>query len=162
MTDTDKDIESAILDSSTGLYNSSYFLRRLKQVISCSRRHKFPVSAVIVNFNIESDGNLEQRFVLSVLGKSINNSIRWDSDIAARIGENKIGIILVHCKKEDAERVIKRILAALKTSQGEGGKMVTVSLKIGYSSLDLSHDALSLLKEAEDNANITEKIDCFT
>ncbi|MBI3600707.1 MAG: GGDEF domain-containing protein [Nitrospinae bacterium] len=162
---TDKDIESAILDSSTGLYNSPYFMRRLRMMISCSRRHKFPLGIILINFNVygESGRSLsheEQNFVLNTIGRVIGGSVRWDSDLACSIEENKIGIILPYCKKEEAGIVINRVLNNLKQDDLliKDGSRLFLSLKIGSSSLDLSHDALSFLKEAEDNANIIETI----
>ncbi len=179
MVDINNDIESAITDPSTTLYNSPYFMRRLKMMISCSRRHKFPLDVIVINFKAygEQDGESErglslneQKFVLNTIGNIIAGSIRWDSDLAGRIDENNIGIMLSYCKKEDAKIVINRILDALKAAPlfpasgtgeaggaEEGGKL-RLSLKIGSSSLDLSHDALSILKEAYDNADIIETI----
>jgi diguanylate cyclase (GGDEF)-like protein len=163
MGDIDKDIESAVTDPSTGLYNFQYFLLQMKRLISCSRRHKFPIIAIVISFNIDgksSMGNGEKKSVLKSIGDIVNNSIRWDSDIAARMEENKIGILLVHCKNDEAPLVVKRLIDNLRQSdlflKEERG--VSLSLKIGYSSLDLSHDALSLLKDAEESAQITEII----
>jgi diguanylate cyclase (GGDEF)-like protein len=163
MGDTDKDIESALLDPSTGLYNFQYFLMQVKRFISCSRRHKFPITAIVMSFNINGKSGLTsegQMSVLKTIGDVVNNSIRWDSDIAARIEENKIGIALVHCKNDEAPLVIKRLIDNLRQSDLflKEERSVSLSLKIGYSSLDLSHDALSLLKEAEESAQITEII----
>ena len=162
----DKDIESTIRDPSTGLYNFPYFLRQLRMVISCSRRHKFPLSAVMIGFKIYRELSHDptpedEQFALSKIGTLINKSIRWDSDLAGRVEKNKIGIALVHCKKEEIDIVINRVLNALKEDNlflMEDGNTLSLTLNIGSSYLDLTHDALSLLKEAEENIHITEVI----
>lgn len=134
--------------------------------ISCSRRHKIPIVSITAKFNIhtESGGELsseDKESALRVIGNIINNSIRWDSDLAGRVDEDKIGIILMQCKKEDAIVVINRIVNSFKkndTLVKKDGSGLHISLSMGYIAADLSHDSISLLKEAEENVVINEAI----
>lgn len=159
MNDINKDIESAITDPQTGLNNFAYFLRRLKMGISCSRRHKIPIVSIVIEFDIhaESKGELsgeERGSALKLIGNIVNSSIRWDSDLAGRIEENKIGIVLMQCKKEEAMIIVNRILDNFKKSNPptkKDGNRINIALKMGHIFADLSHDSISLLKEAEEN-----------
>jgi diguanylate cyclase (GGDEF)-like protein len=159
MNDINKDIESAITDPQTGLNNFPYFLRRLKMGISCSRRHKIPVVSIVIQFDINTESKEglageERESALKFIGNVINNSIRWDSDLAGRIEEDKIGIVLMQCKKEEAMIIVNRILDNFKRNNPlakKDGSKINISLKIGHIFADLSHDSLSLLKEAEEN-----------
>ena len=166
MDDINKDIESALLDPTTGLYNFPYFLRRLKMGISCSRRHKIPIVSIVIEFDIhtESKGELsgeERGSALKVIGNIVNSSIRWDSDLAGRIEENKIGIVLMQCKKEEAMIIVNRILDNFKKSNPlvrKDGSSINIALKMGHISADLSHDSLSFMKEAEENMVVNETV----
>src|SRR3990167_4114556 len=138
MNDINKDIESAIIDPSTGLNNFAYFLRRLKMGVSCSRRHKIPIVSIVIEFDIhvESKGELSGE-------------------------ERKIGIVLMQCKKEEAMIIVNRILDNFKKSNPlnrKDGSRIFISLKMGHIAADLSHDSLSLLKEAEENVAVNETV----
>jgi len=60
----------------------------------------------------------------------------------------------MQCKKEEAMIIVNRILDNFKKSNPltkKDGSRINIALKMGHIFADLSHDSLSLMKEAEEN-----------
>lgn len=142
----------SITDALTGLLNRRYFQERLTEEIERSRRHKIPVSLIIVdidNFKSFNDtyGHLGGDDILIRLGQALRNYIRA-IDVAARYGGEEFTIILPQTNKEDACMIADRLCREIEKNE---------SLQRKYS--DLSHLTVSIgLATFPDDAETFEEL----
>ena len=104
-------------DSLCNLYSYGYFLQRLKEEIALSKRYQSPVSCVIFRFAfydayLDSYGYEFVRQIWQRLTEVIENSIRQE-DIAARLGNDEIGLLLPRSTDQGAAIVAERLLEKL-------------------------------------------------
>ncbi|WDT75022.1 MAG: diguanylate cyclase [Candidatus Manganitrophus sp.] len=111
----------SITDALTGLLNRRYFQERLTEEIERSRRHRIPVSLIIVdidNFKGFNDtfGHLGGDEILILLGQALRNYIRA-IDVAARYGGEEFTIILPQTNKEDARIIAERLCREIERNE---------------------------------------------
>ncbi|MDC4205404.1 MAG: sensor domain-containing diguanylate cyclase [Candidatus Manganitrophus sp.] len=111
----------SITDALTGLLNRRYFQERLTEEIERSRRHRIPVSLIIVdidNFKGFNDtfGHLGGDEILVLLGQALRNYIRA-IDVAARYGGEEFTIILPQTNKEDARIIAERLCREIERNE---------------------------------------------
>lgn len=142
----------SITDALTGLLNRRYFQERLTEEIERSRRHRIPVSLIIVdidNFKGFNDtyGHLGGDEILILLGQALRNYIRA-IDVAARYGGEEFTIILPQTSKEDARIIAERLCKEIERNE---------SLQKKYS--DLAHLTVSVgLATFPDDAETFEEL----
>ena len=105
------------LDSLCNLYSYGYFLQRLKEEIALSRRYQSPVSCIIFRFAfydayLDSYGYEFIRQVWQRITEVFENSIRQE-DIAARLGNDEIGLLLPRSTDQGSATVTERLLEKL-------------------------------------------------
>jgi len=105
----------SITDSLTGLLNRRYFQERLIEEMERSKRHKLPLSLIIMDvddFKIINDtfGHPAGDETLKGIARSVRNSIRT-IDVAARYGGEEFTVILPQTSKQDATTIAERICA---------------------------------------------------
>jgi diguanylate cyclase (GGDEF)-like protein len=103
----------SITDPLTGLLNRRYFQERLTEEMERSRRHKLPLSLIIMDaddFKIINDtfGHQAGDEALKGIARCIRNSIRT-IDVAARYGGEEFTVILPQTSKQDATVIAERI-----------------------------------------------------
>ncbi|MGH7273337.1 MAG: GGDEF domain-containing protein, partial [Nitrospiria bacterium] len=102
----------SITDSLTGLLNRRYFQERLAEELERSKRHKLPLSLIIMDiddfkhFN-DRYGHLAGDEALRTAARSLRNSIRT-IDVAARYGGEEFTVILPQTTKQDAMVIAER------------------------------------------------------
>ncbi len=111
----------SITDVLTGLLNRRYFQERLTEEIERSRRHRIPVSLIMVdidNFKAFNDnyGHLGGDEILILLGQALRNYIRA-IDVAARYGGEEFTIILPQTNKEDARIIAERLCREIERNE---------------------------------------------
>ncbi|RLC72077.1 MAG: hypothetical protein DRI26_03750 [Chloroflexi bacterium] len=112
---------AAIYDSLTGVHNHRYFYERLEQELTRSRRHGHPLSVAIIdvdNLKQINDlyGHLAGDKALRKMGQILKENVRA-SDIVARYGGDEFAIIMPETEKEDAEKVMARLMLFLDASR---------------------------------------------
>lgn len=111
----------SITDSLTGLLNRRYFQERLTEEIERSRRHRIPVSLMIIDiddfkgFN-DTFGHLEGDEILKTLTHAIRQYIRA-IDVAARYGGEEFTVILPQTSKQDAAVIAERICRGIERNE---------------------------------------------
>lgn len=128
----------SITDALTGLLNRRYFQERLTEEIERSRRHRIPVSLMMLdidNFKAFNDnyGHLGGDEVLILLGQALRNYIRA-IDVAARYGGEEFTIILPQTNKEDARIIAERVCKEIErneTLQKKYSDLMRLTVSIG-------------------------------
>jgi len=128
----------SITDRLTGLFNQHYFFEKLNEEIKRAARMSHPVSLIMLdldNFKEYNDthGHLEGNELLRKVGRIIRSCIKEDVDSAFRYGGDEFTVILPHADSDQANKVVKRIVKAvksgLKTIQISGGASCTKTYK---------------------------------
>ena len=152
-------IESAVIDQMTGLYNRGYFEHFLNLEIKKTIRYKNPFSLVIfkIDYHTGQFGNLSHsssEAFLSKIGGIIKNNIR-EVDVGARYCENKFALVLPHTDIGGAEKVVERIKKLIQEHNFlKDSKPPIKSIKIGTSGCpDGGDTADKLFDTAERNAS---------
>jgi len=128
----------SITDPLTGLLNRRYFQERLTEEIERSRRHRIPVSLMMVdidNFKAFNDhyGHPGGDEILILLGQALRNYIRA-IDVAARYGGEEFTIILPQTNKEDARIIAERVCKEIErneTLQKKHSDLMRLTVSIG-------------------------------
>jgi diguanylate cyclase (GGDEF)-like protein len=133
--------ESAITDSKTGLYNHSYFMKRLEQEIARIDRHRSLAGIAMLDvdhFKMFNDkwGHLAGDEVLSAIAKTLRKTVRTE-DVPARFGGEEFIVLLIECNEfqlvEASERV-RRAIEELRVPYR--GDLLSVTVSIGACYLD--------------------------
>lgn len=151
-------IHFAITDRRTGLYNHGYFEHMLETEIKRSRRHKHPVSLIMMDIDDfkqynDSLGHLAGDEILKELGKLIKKNIR-EVDLGARYGGEEFAIILPYTDLEGAKKGaqrIKKIITAhsFRREISIPSKKLTISMGISSYPSD-SASAQELVQRADE------------
>ena len=110
----------SITDSLTGLLNRRYFQERLAEELERSKRHKLPLSLIIMDiddfkhFN-DRYGHLAGDEALKTTARSLRNSIRA-IDVAARYGGEEFTVILPQTTKHDAMVIAERFCREIENA----------------------------------------------
>ncbi len=101
------------LDEATGAYNYPFFVKMANLQIKMARRHKWPVTLMIVDIDQLESLNLRYSFktgdaVLKHLNDAIRSVVRT-SDVLGRFGGSGIFVLLSECDTENVQTVSERI-----------------------------------------------------
>ncbi len=101
------------LDETTGAYNYPFFVKMANLQIKLARRHKWPVTLMVVDIDQLETVNLRYSFktgdaVLKHLNDSIRGVVR-SSDVLGRFGGSGIFVLLSECDTENVISVNERI-----------------------------------------------------
>ncbi|WP_456380560.1 GGDEF domain-containing protein [Hydrogenimonas sp.] len=161
------------LDEITGAYNYPFFVRMANVQIKLARRHRWPVTLLIVDIDQLEKINLRYSFkmgdaVLKHLTESIQSVLR-SSDITGRFGGSGIFVLLPECDIENIPTVYERIEQRIRHSplkQGEkqidyrrtAGAVTMYGIQIHLNRmLGLAEDALNVAKERKKELVIFDK-----
>lgn len=137
---------NAQLDEITNLYNRRFFLQRLGEEISLSRRHLSPLCCVVLGINmyqihLDSYGYDFINALIRFLADKISSSIRFE-DIAARISDDEIAILLPRSTEKGAKIFTNRLLLDLNGQDFRYGSYVEeLSLCAGLIGYPLPDDS---------------------
>ncbi len=141
--------ELEIVDHLTDLYNEKMITRRLEEEIKRASSYQRPCGLIAVkikNYNNyqKEEGLIEAETLLKKLGHTFKKTLR-PIDIAARLGPEILGAILIESNKRYCQQVAKKIEASLK--EITKGK-VELSFSVAESPLDgtSAKDLLNFVK----------------
>ncbi len=161
------------LDETTGAFNYPFFVKTANVQIKLARRHRWPVSLMVVDIDQLEKINLRYSFktgdsVLKHLTESIQSVVR-SSDVLGRFGGSGIFILLPECDTDDLPTVFERIDQKIKQSplmQGNkridyrrsAGAVTMYGMQIHLNQmLGLAEDALNVAKEKKKELVIFDK-----
>ena len=130
--------QKAQVDGLTGLWNRTYFDRRLAQEVSEAVRHRRPLSLVMCDVDGFKKLNDERGhpfgdMVLERLSKVLQGG--RGSDVACRYGGEEFGIILPNTAGGEAFEVAERYRRAFEVEQWPGAPGKTVTASFGVSDI---------------------------
>ena len=153
---------AANTDALTGLHNYRYFYDRLEEEIARAERHQTPLAVAffdldkLKNVN-DTYGHLAGNEVLRLLGQRISSQVRTE-DVPARYGGDEFAIVMPETPREEAERVVVRLIESLAHMQvplpsGAGRSIPMPVLSWGVASYPLDgRTARELVENADTRA----------
>ena len=151
---------AANTDALTGIHNYGYFYDRLEEEIARAERHSTPLA--VAYFDIDglkrvndTYGHLAGDAVLRELGALIGRRVRAE-DIPARYGGDEFAIVMPETPRDEAERVVVRLMDELdrcmvELSDGGSIRMPARSWGIACYPLD-GKTARALVENADTRA----------
>jgi len=142
-------------DPLTGTYNRRRFLEVADQQLALARRHCFPTSVLIIDFDhfksVNDDfGHLAGDRVLVDACALIRRTLR-DSDTLARFGGEEFICLLPHTAREGALMVAQRIREAIREQTFDhDGQTLRVTVSIGGVTCETSETDLERLTSKAD------------
>jgi diguanylate cyclase (GGDEF)-like protein len=132
--------QNAVTDLKTGLYNHSFFMKRMLEEWSNAERYQSDIGLLILDidhfkqFNDEY-GHLAGDEVIITIAERISESVRA-GDVVARFGGEEFTVLLLHSDRirtwNSAERIRQTIENTVITFRG---KLLRVTVSIGCATL---------------------------
>lgn len=123
---------AANTDALTGLHNYRYFYDRLEEEVARAERRS--TALAVVYFDIDglkaindSHGHLAGDQVLRTLGRAVGDHVRTE-DIPARYGGDEFAIVMPETAREEAEKVVQRLMALLDATRIDLGEGRTIAM----------------------------------
>lgn len=143
----------SVTDPLTGLSNKLYLDRRLIEEINRSKRHRFPLSLMMIDVDFfksynDKFGHVEGDNALKIVGEKLKESLRA-VDVAARFGGEEFSILLPQTTIEEAETIAERVRARIENTDFPNRK-ITVSIGIADCSpeVNCAKDFINLADKA--------------
>lgn len=150
-----KRYEMGVMDPVTNIYNKRYFLGRIQEEFSFSKRNQRDLSLVMLDldhFKVLNDsyGHLAGDVVLQKVAAQVTQMIRPE-DIFARYGGEEFVIIMRDAKSQNAKRLCERIREGIeKLVIPYEDQEIKVTVSMGFSTLtEKTKDYLELVTEAD-------------
>ncbi len=147
--------QQANTDELTGLANRRAFFARGAEEIKRSRRHRTPLSLIMIDLDHFKDVNDSYGHdvgdrVLFCVAKTLMANVR-EIDTAARLGGEEFGVLLPNTKPEDAVALAERVRRTIAmTDCGAQSTAANVSASLGVAALNEGMQAIDdLLKQAD-------------
>jgi len=134
----------SVTDELTGMYNRRYFFERLEEYLRAARRHRLPLSLMMIDIDLfkrvnDNYGHPAGDRVLRTIADLIRSGLRA-SDIPARYGGEEFVILLPYTDEAEASRLAHRLLTTVSTHPfplpSEAGP---ITISVGLSQLDVEH-----------------------
>lgn len=144
-------------DALTGLINRREFETRLQSALESTRDGSDSHVLCYLDmdkFKIVNDtcSHSEGDQLLTDVASILRDGMR-ETDVLARIGGDEFGILLQHCRQEDAVEITEKMLAMIRTiNDGSRGPSFEVSASIGISVLDSGTESITALMRQADLA----------
>ena len=139
--------QATTIDASTGLGNKLYFVEKIKQDLSFSRRHRLPLSLIVFEFTeynniFLKNGKKVSEKIMQQISKHISSALRIEDGVA-RVSASQIVVTLLSTTGGNADMLCHRILESVrKVNFLIGGQRLDISLRYG-SYIPTSEDALT-------------------
>jgi len=134
----------SVTDALTGLLNRRYLEKRLSEEIQRSKRHRFPMSLMMLdvdNFKSYNDtfGHLAGDVALKIVANALQDMLRG-ADVAARYGGEEFAILLPQTTANEAAVIGERLRQRIEYTEFPKRK-VTVSIGIASISNEIETPA---------------------
>ena len=133
-------LENSLHDELTGLYNTRYFWRRLREEHAFALRHGRPLAVVIGDIDWfkrvnDTHGHVVgDRVLAGVAGALLGRRRRGDT--LARVGGEEFGVILPETSLEDARQLAERMRVAVASVRFDADhRSLAVTMSFGAAAL---------------------------
>jgi len=148
--------EHSVKDPKTGLYNHNFFINRLKEEISRSKRNLSPFSVLVLDIDLfkhfnDTYGHLAGDEVILAIAACLRKTLR-EGDVISRFGGEEFTVLLPDTPSEPSWRTAERVrkaIEAMETRYQEHLLKVTVSIGIATIHPYRNISADDLLKRAD-------------
>ncbi len=128
---------AATTDKLTGCHNRRSLVDISNKIIRQARRHKYPVSLMVVDLDFfksinDQHGHATGDQVLEAIGKLLNKNYR-EEDLVARFGGEEFVILLSYCSVEDSLVQAEKLRSRVEALQPAD---LTVTCSIGITTLE--------------------------
>lgn len=151
---------TSVQDGLTGLYNRSYFNRRLQTELTRAQRQQMPVSLVMID--IDHFKRLNDRYghpfgdcCLTEVARRLAQQVHRPGDFTARFGGEEFAMVLVGASAKgvkDIAELARRQVETLRIMPPTGqDELVSITVSMGVATLEPGHpiDAAGLLAAAD-------------
>lgn len=160
----EKEVQSArSLDEVTEAFNYPFFVKAANVQIKLARRHRWPVTLMVIDIDQLERINLRYSFkigdmVLRHLADSIRAVVR-SSDVLGRFGGSGIFVLLPECDTDNIRTVLERIEQKVEASPPmQNGKKIDYRRTAGAVTMYGMHIHLNqMLGLAEDALNVAKQ-----
>ncbi len=148
---------AANIDALTGIHNYGYFYQGLEEEIAHADHRQTPLAVAFFDIDglkvvNDTHGHLAGNAALWALGKVIEAQVRTE-DVPARYGGEEFAIVMPNTPREEAKKVVQRLMDTLDHSEVDlesGGTIPMPSRSWGVAAYPLyGHDAESLVENAD-------------
>jgi diguanylate cyclase (GGDEF)-like protein len=140
--------ELADIDALTGVHTRRYFHETLARECARAQRYERGLALLIFDVDVVShaddDGRAADDGVLAAVGGRLRSAVR-QADVACRLGGERFAVILPEAGARDAERLYRRIEAAV----GSGASGGDIHLSAGIAELRPEDDVVALFQRAD-------------
>ncbi|HEX8457163.1 MAG TPA: diguanylate cyclase [Pyrinomonadaceae bacterium] len=149
----------SITDPLTGLLNRRYLEERLVEEVERSKRHRFPMSFLMIdidNFKEYNDrhGHQAGDLALEITAQCLKSALR-SADVASRYGGEEFSILLPQTNATEAQVIAERIRGRVEKSSyphGESQPGGAITVSIGISAFGAKLETPSAIIGAADHA----------
>ena len=143
-------LQLAMTDQLTGLYNRHSLFDIGPKYLSDAKRHKFPVSLVVIDLdhfkNVnDNHGHATGDVVLKSIGQVLKTQCRTE-DFVARFGGEEFVMLLSHCDLEFAISKAEALRKEVESCQPAG---LTITASLGIATMDGNDDFNTLFEKAD-------------
>lgn len=130
----------AVIDTVTGIFNKRYFLDRLKEEFSHSKRTQQPLSLAMMDLDHfkkinDTHGHLAGDFCLAHVAKTVQKMVRG-ADVLARYGGEEFVILLRNTDEKGASQLADRIRRMVEKSPAAfESHTLPITVSLGVASL---------------------------
>jgi len=128
---------AAMYDGLTGVHNYRYFHERLQEEMARSQRHHLSLTIALIDVDDlkrinDAFGHLAGDETLKLVGRVLGHNLRA-SDVVARYGGDEFAVIMPQTSKEEAARVLRRVVERLGEESiiHEGGAFTIPGCSMG-------------------------------
>ena len=140
------------LDANTGTMNRRAIIQELNNQISRSRRYGNPLSAILLQFPLQTDmKNEDQQAFMQSAASNINANLRW-VDIIGCLSPGKLLVILPESDASAVAQACEKVESGLK-SMIKDKNLSNGDFEVNYTAWDKHNDADELIAKLEKPLN---------
>ena len=136
--------EASVRDALTGAHNRRYFAERLAAEVAFARRHREPLSLLLLDVDYfrrinEHYGQPVGDRVLSEVTASCQRQLRTE-DVFARYGGDEFAVLLRGIRSKGALRAADRLRSVIRSDVSLESPRLSITVSIGCASIDSVSD----------------------
>lgn len=147
--------KAVVTEPMTGLYNQTYFKKRLASELKLSKKYKLSLFLLLFDIDFfkkfnDTYGHLAGDFVIKELARLLKNTLRF-LDVKSRYGGEEFAVIMSDICRADAVGVAERLRKKIEDTEFVyEGQRLKVTISAGLADGSSATEPASLIKNADD------------